>query len=355
MASSQNTAVPQWLTGMTYDGDGGNDLRLSGPAAVFYNPGTASGTSVAALGGVLGGGNSLKVGPGGGMNVVVDGGSFVVPSGTPTNGSYTATLASQATLTVQAASATNPRIDLVCGTVTDNGNSTSFGMVQIIAGTPAASPVVPSLPSASVPLAYVTVPANATSIVSGNVADERTYTAAVGGIIPVPVASAPSGYEGAYCHDPATHRLYHNSGSGPVQARVLPWAPVEARWNAGIAFQGVGSSTVTASVTFTTDGQTDIRITIHIPGIGQTVPATSEAQIITHLDASQIDYTLQFLYSTDPAGIGGHGFTSVYTTNSDTGDTPSAGTHTVSVYSWVTSGGAGYFGTSKLRVEPVVL
>lgn len=355
MATVQNTAVPQWLTGMTYDGDSGNDLRLSGPGALLYDPGTAAGTSVATLAGVLGGGNALKVVPGSGMAVLVRGGSFTLPSATPTAGPYTATLASQVTLTIAASDAVNPRIDLVCATVTDNGNSSSFGCVQVITGTPAVSPAAPATPANSIRLAYVTVPANSTVLTFANLQDLRPYTAASGGIITMPAANAPAGYEGAYGHDPSVSRLYHNSAAGPVQAHVLPWMPVTTAWNDGTPFHPVSNTTVTASATFTCDGQTDVKVTVHVCGIAQTVPVTSEAQVITKLDGSQIDFTLQYLRSDDPSGIGGHGFTSVYTTGSETGDTPSAGTHTINIYSWVTNGGAGYKGTGKLRVEPVVL
>lgn len=355
MATSQGTSLPQWLTGGTYDGNGGNDLRLCGPTAMYYNAGTAAGTSVATLPGVLGGGNSMKVAPGSGMAVVVRGGSYVVPSATPTSGAYVATLASQVALTVAPADAVNPRIDLVCAMVTDNGDATSSGSVQIITGTPAVTPVPPATPANGLRLAWVTVPATSTSVTFGNLTDLRPYTAAAGGIIPMPAASAPAGYEGAYGHDPGMSRLYHNSASGPVQARVLPWVPVTVTIPDGTPFHPVGNTTVTASATFNCDGQTNIKITIHVPGIAQTDPVTSQAQVITKMDGSQIDYTLQFLRSDDPNGIGGHGFTSAYTTGSETGDTPSAGTHTIAVYSWVTTGGAGHKGAGKLRVEPVVL
>lgn len=78
-------------------------------------------------------------------------------------------------LTVTAANASLPRIDLVCATVNDayyTGllNNVTF---QVIAGTPNASPVAPTLPANSLSLATIAVAAAATSITSGNITDTR--------------------------------------------------------------------------------------------------------------------------------------------------------------------------------------
>jgi hypothetical protein len=81
-------------------------------------------------------------------------------------------------LTVTTANATNPRIDLVCMTVNDAfySGSTNNVVLQIIAGTPAASPVAPTLPANSISLATIAVAANASNIVSGNITDTRVQT-----------------------------------------------------------------------------------------------------------------------------------------------------------------------------------
>jgi hypothetical protein len=81
-------------------------------------------------------------------------------------------------LTVTTANATNPRIDLVCMTVNDAwySGSTNNVVLQIIAGTPAGSPVAPTLPANSISLATIAVAANATSISSGNITDTRVQT-----------------------------------------------------------------------------------------------------------------------------------------------------------------------------------
>jgi hypothetical protein len=81
-------------------------------------------------------------------------------------------------LTVTAASAVNPRIDLVCMTVNDAyySGSTNNVVLQIIAGTPAVSPVAPTLPANSISLATIAVAANATTIGAGNITDTRVAT-----------------------------------------------------------------------------------------------------------------------------------------------------------------------------------
>jgi hypothetical protein len=82
------------------------------------------------------------------------------------------------TLTVTAANASNPRIDLVCVTIQDAfytgaSNTTLF---QVIAGTPAVSPVAPALPTNSIALAYITVAAGATQVLNANITDQRVLT-----------------------------------------------------------------------------------------------------------------------------------------------------------------------------------
>jgi hypothetical protein len=79
------------------------------------------------------------------------------------------------TATITAANPTNPRIDLVCITVSDAAYTGALNTVAInvVAGTPAVSPVVPSTPTNSIALARVAVAAGATTITSGNITDVR--------------------------------------------------------------------------------------------------------------------------------------------------------------------------------------
>lgn len=80
-------------------------------------------------------------------------------------------------LTIAAANATNPRIDTVVVRLDRVANTAALAVVT---GTPAASPVAPTLSTADslyeLPLANVLVPAAAGVIVAGNVTDRRTLT-----------------------------------------------------------------------------------------------------------------------------------------------------------------------------------
>ena len=111
-----------------------------------------------------------------GMSVRVASGWAAIVGTTQANmGTYVGYNDAQVTLTITTADATNPRIDLVCMTVNDSfySGSTNNVVLQVVAGTPAGSPVAPSLPANSISLATVAVAAGALSINSGNITDTR--------------------------------------------------------------------------------------------------------------------------------------------------------------------------------------
>lgn len=68
-------------------------------------------------------------------------------------------------VTISAADGTHPRIDLVY--------AKEDGTIDVVTGTPAASPTVPSLPANSCALAQVLVGTSVTTIASGNITDVR--------------------------------------------------------------------------------------------------------------------------------------------------------------------------------------
>ena len=111
-----------------------------------------------------------------GMSVRVASGWAAIVGTTQANmGTYIGYNDAQVTLTVTAADPTNPRIDLVCMTVNDSyySGSTNNVAFQVIAGTPAGSPVAPATPANSISLATVAVAAGALSITSGDITDTR--------------------------------------------------------------------------------------------------------------------------------------------------------------------------------------
>ena len=79
-------------------------------------------------------------------------------------------------LTITTANASNPRIDLICITVSDAYYTGALNQVafNVVAGTPSGSPVAPSTPANSIALAQVAVGAGVTTITSGNITDVRT-------------------------------------------------------------------------------------------------------------------------------------------------------------------------------------
>ena len=101
-------------------------------------------------------------------------------------------------LTVTTADPSNPRIDRVVVTVNDafytgSSNNVTF---QVIAGTPAGSPVAPATPIMSLSLATIAVAAGATSITNANITDTRvdvTTNLPVGDITNVTAGTGLSG------------------------------------------------------------------------------------------------------------------------------------------------------------------
>ena len=113
---------------------------------------------------------------GSGLNLNVAAGWAAILGNYQTNmGTYMVYNDGTTTATITTADATNPRIDVVCITVSDAAYSGSLNQVAInvVKGTAASSPTVPSTPTNSIALAQVAVAAGATTISSGNITDVR--------------------------------------------------------------------------------------------------------------------------------------------------------------------------------------
>jgi hypothetical protein len=111
-----------------------------------------------------------------GMSVIIAGGWAAIVGTTQSNmGTYVGYNDAPTVVAITTANPTNPRIDLICMTVQDayyTGASNNV-IFQVVAGTPAGSPVVPSTPANSIALAEVAVAAGALSITTGNITDRR--------------------------------------------------------------------------------------------------------------------------------------------------------------------------------------
>jgi hypothetical protein len=111
-----------------------------------------------------------------GMSVIIASGWAAIVGTTQANmGTYVGYNDANTVVAITTANPTNPRIDLICATVNDAyyTGSTNNIVFQVIAGTPASSPVVPALPANSIALAEVDVAAGALSITSGDITDLR--------------------------------------------------------------------------------------------------------------------------------------------------------------------------------------
>lgn len=124
--------------------------------------------------GVVGAG-SMAVTQNGTPNMSVNvAAGFAVVAGTnnaPVQGAYNVYNDATVNLALAASNATNPRIDVVCVTVQDAyySGATNTGLLQVITGTPGASPAVPAAPANSLVLAHIYVGANVSSVSNSNI------------------------------------------------------------------------------------------------------------------------------------------------------------------------------------------
>jgi hypothetical protein len=329
MATSVNLGYCPWLAGSTFtDAIGRADIDA-----------TTYGTQT--MGGVLATGTGdLEVVSYSGMSIQVLVGTAVVPNAAG-SGQYRVFNPTTATLVVPTApSSPNSRIDLICATVVDNGNSTSYCEVQLVEGTASSSPAAPATPSDSVALAQVAVGSGVTTILQSNITDERVWTALAGGVIVCPnMSSLPTGDAGTVGYDVVNNRYFMLTAAGAKPFKVMGWTPTQVVGSSAATLTGVvGSSGSLVTVTFgatsmsasiTTDGTTDIEITIHWLGLSMVTPTPTEVQFAIYIDSTQLD-----MIETSAGMVSGitwayNGGTSIYTTSAAAGDTPSAGNHTI--------------------------
>ncbi len=156
----------------------------------------------------------------GGLNVSLSGSTITVGSGIALiyyagEGVFRAPMTSSSTLTLTAAHATLPRIDLVylrvwCNSVDASGLNQAD--VVYLAGTASSTPAAP-VPAGTqiwMPLATISVPASGggSPTVSNAV---RPYTVAPGGILPLQTAAPASPYVGQFYDDQANLRRWNGS------------------------------------------------------------------------------------------------------------------------------------------------
>jgi hypothetical protein len=309
-----------------------NPFRAYDVGIRTLNAGNAAANQAA--GGVYPGGGAMAVTAGSGLNITVAAGLCCVPNSSGgAQGGYLTGLMASAGLSLATADPSNPRLDLVCVTVSDLGTSASNAVVQVVTGTPASSPVAPSLPTgagvSSLALARVLVAAAASALGSGAVTDLRAYTVTPGGILPIPnPAAAPAVPVTQFMLDLSSGALVKGTGTaGSVaQLPVLPWAPVLALATTPVndsAARGVLTQICTATVP--TDGVTDLELFYKWSGF-----ISAAAPVLVTMSVAIDGVTLdQTVISVPSASVYGAGGSARYWTSAAQGNTPSAGSHTV--------------------------
>jgi hypothetical protein len=356
VATSLSCGIPAWVDGPSMDAQ--TPFRTFDVGTRVLNTGTASANITPS--GVFPSLGAMAVTAASGMNVTVSAGyCCVANSSSSLQGGYIFGLMTSQQFTIAAADTTNPRLDLVVAYAADNGDSTSSSYVAVLTGTPAAIPALPSVPANSLTLAQVAVAANVTSIVPANITDERTYVCAPGGILPIQnAASAPAVPASQFMYNLATGQLVQGTGASGTTATpsVLQWVPQMSVITSSVRAASAGALTTVTSVSVTTDGTTDIEIYAKWPGV---IGSASFVQIFAYLDSTIVD-TAEVVSSAGANPTGGGSMR--FFTSSTQSNTPSAGTHTITLRFEAggsgTSTSDGIFGAAGtliiLRVAPVI-
>ena len=314
--------------------------------------------------------------PGSGLTVNVGAGYCCVPNSVTGNGAYIFGLMASISLTVAAASGSNPRVDLICANVQDTGSG-AFAQVEILTGTATTGATLsnlsgaPALPSgstsSSIALAYILVPTSATT--PSAVSDVRTYVTPPGCVPPIASAAAALAVPATQImYDSGTGTLVQGTGTAGSVASMgftgtggyeiintstggegsSPGTPSSDPWGIGTGeiggaggfHKGFGNDTdgifsTQMSVTWTADGTSDYEVFYkwQLVMTAQAFAAVSDTQtncgvtLGIFLDGSHVD-SVSLMCADDPLGTSGGGSASWYT-SATLGTTPNAGRHTV--------------------------
>jgi hypothetical protein len=332
MATSVSLGYCPWFAGPTWSDTIG---RLD-VAAETIQGGTRGGVLMSAS-------NPLAVLAASGMNITINVGTAIVPSTIgPTNGAYRPTNPALQTLTVSAAPVTpNTRVDLVVVQITDNGNNTSFGEIIIVPGIAANPGVAPTQPANSILLATIAVGSGVSVLSQANITDNRFYCSAAGGVTYFSSTSAAPipGSAGWVGYDAVNARFFHWNAAGYAQFATGPWPPSGIAGNGNATLVGnTGFGGTLTTLTFgtssmatniSTDGSTDIEVSIICSGISMVTPTLTQLIHAIYIDSTQLAEWDTIVGETT-ATFTGDGFQFAYRTSSWTSDTPTAGSHTVS-------------------------
>lgn len=135
------------------------------------------------------------------------------------HGTWTAFNDATVNLAVAASDPTNPRRDLVILQVRDSNYSgaSTDARLTVVTGTPAASPVDPTVPVNSLVLARIAVAAASSTVVNANITDLRTRAYAIGGTCVCTSSTRPTGaslFAGLKIYETDTNRPMVYNGTG---------------------------------------------------------------------------------------------------------------------------------------------
>lgn len=240
MASTVTARAPAWADGIAVSGA---EMRAAIEGPIWANAGIVRGLAVVQI-------------PTPAMQVRVPAGLCVVDDGQ--NGFIPLELAAQTDLDVSASSPTLPRIDSVIAEFVDNGASSVY-RYRVVAGTPNASPVQPTLPYADQPtgktlrLYNIAVAALATTVVNANISLQASTAlmASYGRVKPVSSDGArpasPVVSEKIWRTDKLTFEVW--TGSAWVEQYVATvgnaWKTYTPSWTSAGTAPSLGNGTVT--------------------------------------------------------------------------------------------------------------
>jgi hypothetical protein len=332
-----DTGYPAWTDGGTYNG---LLLRQVDGVDAVHQAGTA--TTIGPFGGVYpapwdyGVIGPLQAGIDTGLTLTIGAGYCAIPYSTSGNGVARFGLLSSGTLTCATANGTNPRIDLIVAQIHDLGTSGSFADINIITGTPTAGATLanlnglPATPTNSIALTCVLVPANASTLVTGDLLDVRPLTVAPGGVLPVNAATqAPAAAISTMIFNLATNQAGRGkTAGGGISELGIFGGSVTAYGTSDGCVPGVSGVWVTAlSEIFAADGRTDYQMVYGWNGITTADTTVSFCKLSLWVDNAIVD-TIDI----GPCGSTfRRGNQAVYFTSPQLNTTPGKGTHTAAL------------------------